>query len=97
MTTKSGKSPLSHELTEIEEVERLLKDKSCTAITLSNETRKERKDVFQYLEACQIFHFASHGIEDIFDPLHSALKRGEMLPRVRSCFSSSPSLPFPSR
>jgi hypothetical protein len=73
MTTTQERSYLSHALTEVQKVEKLLNEKSCACITLSNETRKERKDVFRHLEACQIFHFAGHGDEDFFNPLRSAL------------------------
>ncbi|KAN0079702.1 CHAT domain containing protein [Elaphomyces granulatus] len=71
MTETPQLPPLSHVFEETRTVERLLKAKSCSCIVLNKQPRKE--SVFQHLEACQIFHFAGHGHEDIFDPSRSAL------------------------
>ncbi|RFU24738.1 hypothetical protein B7463_g11602, partial [Scytalidium lignicola] len=72
MTQTLGRfSDLPHAYKEIQEVEQLLKDKSCKSITLYNQPRKEK--ILQDLETYQIFHFAGHSIEDPFDPLRSVL------------------------
>lgn len=73
MTMTPGWQPLTHALAEIQEIETLLKRKGCNSITLDDRTPKERMSVLQHLEGSQIFHFAGHGKENIFDPLSSAL------------------------
>ncbi|RMJ10438.1 hypothetical protein CDV36_009943 [Fusarium kuroshium] len=65
-------SPLGGAVKEVQEVEALFESKGFDRERLSN-GKANKKKVLEGLKTCQIFHFAGHGVENMSDPLRSAL------------------------
>ncbi|RSL71736.1 hypothetical protein CEP53_001343 [Fusarium sp. AF-6] len=65
-------SPLGGAVREVQAVETLFKSKRFSSKRLGD-SRVSKEDVLEGLKTCQIFHFAGHGVENMSDPLRSAL------------------------
>ncbi|WAO94169.1 CHAT domain-containing protein [Fusarium falciforme] len=67
-----NRSLLRGAVKEVQTVEALFASKDFDSVRLGD-SRVHKQDVLQRLKTCQIFHFAGHGVENISDPLRSAL------------------------
>ncbi|KAJ4233187.1 hypothetical protein NW759_001968 [Fusarium solani] len=67
-----NRSLLRGAVKEVQTVEALFASKDFDSVRLGD-GRVDKQDVLRRLKTCRIFHFAGHGVENISDPLRSAL------------------------
>ncbi|EEU34811.1 uncharacterized protein NECHADRAFT_593, partial [Fusarium vanettenii 77-13-4] len=72
MANAPNRSLLGGAVKEVQMVEALFASKDFDSVRLGD-SRVHKQNVLQHLKTCQIFHFAGHGVENISDPLRSAL------------------------
>ncbi|KAM5343410.1 hypothetical protein ACJ41O_011947 [Fusarium nematophilum] len=72
MAETPGCRPLGCAADEIIMVEGLLASKGFDSIQLGD-SKPRKQVILEHLEACRIFHYAGHGVENVSDPLRSAL------------------------